>query len=72
MAKKISESLAQRPRLGSLNLHASRLPLYRGAAPINWAILRGEALTGNSVIRLAAKMDAGRDPWAIDGPHWSN
>jgi methionyl-tRNA formyltransferase len=35
------------------------LPLYRGAAPINWAILRGETFTGNSVIRLAPKMDAG-------------
>ena len=57
--QKVGEPLAHRPRLGSANLHASKLPLYRGAAPINWAILRGEALTGNSVIRLAPKMDAG-------------
>jgi methionyl-tRNA formyltransferase len=42
-----------------LNLHASRLPKYRGAAPINWAILGGETVTGNSVIRLAQRMDAG-------------
>jgi methionyl-tRNA formyltransferase len=42
-----------------VNLHASRLPKLRGAAPINWAILRGETTTGNSIIRLAQKMDAG-------------
>jgi methionyl-tRNA formyltransferase len=36
-----------------------RLPKYRGAAPINWAVLRGETVTGNSIIRLANKMDAG-------------
>jgi methionyl-tRNA formyltransferase len=46
-------------RLGSVNLHASLLPKYRGAAPINWAMLRGERVTGNSVIRLAERMDAG-------------
>jgi methionyl-tRNA formyltransferase len=57
--QKISESAAHHPRLGSINLHASRLPKYRGAAPINWAILQGESVTGNSVIRLAARMDAG-------------
>jgi methionyl-tRNA formyltransferase len=57
--QKISQDACNRPRLGSLNLHASRLPLYRGAAPINWAICRGETHTGNSVIRLADRMDAG-------------
>jgi methionyl-tRNA formyltransferase len=45
--------------LGSVNLHSSRLPKYRGAAPINWAILNGDQVTGNSIIRLAEKMDAG-------------
>jgi methionyl-tRNA formyltransferase len=35
------------------------LPKYRGAAPINWAIIRGESVAGNSIIRLAQKMDAG-------------
>src|ERR1051326_1316404 len=45
--------------MGSINLHASLLPKYRGAAPINWAIIRGEKVTGNSVIRLAERMDAG-------------
>jgi methionyl-tRNA formyltransferase len=57
--QKIADVVVGRPRLGSLNLHASRLPRYRGAAPINWAIIRGEATTGNSVIRLAQRMDAG-------------
>lgn len=57
--QKISQEKVNHPRLGSVNLHASRLPAYRGAAPINWAILNGEPVTGNSVIRLADRMDAG-------------
>jgi methionyl-tRNA formyltransferase len=57
--QKLSDAVVQRPRLGAVNLHASRLPKYRGAAPINWAILAGETITGNSVIRLAQRMDAG-------------
>jgi methionyl-tRNA formyltransferase len=57
--QKISDPIVHHPRLGSVNLHASRLPKYRGAAPINWAIIRGEEFTANSVIRLAQKMDAG-------------
>jgi methionyl-tRNA formyltransferase len=57
--QKISQEQAHHPRLGSVNLHASLLPKYRGAAPIAWAIFNGESVTGNSVIRLAEKMDAG-------------
>ncbi len=57
--QKIAPHVVDHPRLGSVNLHASILPKYRGAAPINRAIIRGESVTGNSVIRLAAKMDAG-------------
>lgn len=57
--QKIADAVIHRPRLGSINLHASRLPRYRGAAPINWAIIGGETLAGNSIIRLAQKMDAG-------------
>ena len=57
--QKIGEHVVSAPRLGAVNLHASRLPRYRGAAPINWAILAGETVAGNSVIRLASKMDAG-------------
>ncbi len=57
--QKISPAVAHHARLGSVNLHASRLPKYRGAAPIHWAIIRGETVTGNSIIRLADRMDAG-------------
>jgi methionyl-tRNA formyltransferase len=57
--QKIAESHVHHARLGSINLHASRLPRHRGAAPINAAILAGDRITGNSVIRLAQRMDAG-------------
>jgi methionyl-tRNA formyltransferase len=57
--QKIAPHVVSHPRLASVNLHASRLPKYRGAAPINAAIINGETITGNSVIRLAEKMDAG-------------
>jgi methionyl-tRNA formyltransferase len=46
-------------RLGGINLHGSLLPKYRGAAPVQWAILRGETETGNSVIHMTAGLDAG-------------
>jgi methionyl-tRNA formyltransferase len=57
--QKIGPAAVNHPRLGCVNLHSSRLPKYRGAAPINWAILNGDQVTGNSIIRLAEKMDAG-------------
>jgi methionyl-tRNA formyltransferase len=47
------------PRLGSFNLHASLLPQYRGAAPINWAIIRGEKETGVTTFFLEEKVDTG-------------
>lgn len=46
-------------RLGGINLHGSLLPKYRGAAPVQWAILHGEAETGNSVIHMTPGLDAG-------------
>ena len=46
-------------RLGGINLHGSLLPKYRGAAPVAWAILRGEQETGNTVIQMTAGLDAG-------------
>jgi methionyl-tRNA formyltransferase len=46
-------------RLGGINLHASLLPKYRGAAPINWAIYRGETETGVTVIHMTPQIDAG-------------
>ncbi len=47
------------PTYGAINLHGSLLPKYRGAAPINWAIIRGETETGLSVIAMTEEMDAG-------------
>ena len=47
------------PKLGWINLHASLLPKYRGAAPINWAIVHGETRTGNTTMRIDAGMDTG-------------
>jgi methionyl-tRNA formyltransferase len=47
------------PPLGNINLHASLLPKYRGAAPIQWAIANGEAVTGNTTMRLDAGLDTG-------------
>ena len=46
-------------RLGGINLHASLLPRYRGAAPINWAIYHGEKETGVSIIHMTPRIDAG-------------
>jgi methionyl-tRNA formyltransferase len=46
-------------RWGCINLHASLLPKYRGAAPINWAVLDGEEDTGVTVFRIVERMDAG-------------
>lgn len=57
--QKISQAQANHARLGAMNLHASLLPKYRGAAPIHHALLAGETVVGNSVIRLAEQMDAG-------------
>jgi len=47
------------PRLGAFNLHASLLPKYRGAAPINWAIIRGERETGVTTFFLRESVDTG-------------
>lgn len=47
------------PRLGSINLHASLLPKYRGAAPINWAIMKGEKVSGITTFFLDDKVDTG-------------
>jgi len=47
------------PRLGNLNLHASLLPKYRGAAPIQWAIASGESVTGVTSMRIDAGLDTG-------------
>ena len=48
------------PKLGTFNLHASLLPQYRGAAPINWAIINGESETGNTTFFIDDKIDTGQ------------
>jgi methionyl-tRNA formyltransferase len=55
----LTEELLSVPRLGFVNVHASLLPAYRGAAPINWAIIKGETRTGVTVQNVAAALDAG-------------
>ena len=47
------------PRLGCINIHPSLLPKYRGAAPINWALIRGEEKTGVSIMRMDEGVDSG-------------
>ena len=57
--QKVANTLTQLPRKGAINVHASLLPKYRGAAPVNWVIINGEKETGVSIITLAEKIDAG-------------
>ena len=55
----LPDSLLAIPRLGMINVHASILPRYRGAAPIQRAVLAGDAETGVSIMRVASELDAG-------------
>ena len=55
----LPESVWARPPLGTINLHASLLPDYRGAAPINWAIINGEERTGITTFKLSHAIDTG-------------
>ncbi len=57
--QKISQEVVEVFPAGAINVHSSVLPKYRGAAPINWAIINGETRTGVTVITLAERMDAG-------------
>ncbi|HTL70435.1 MAG TPA: methionyl-tRNA formyltransferase [Candidatus Eisenbacteria bacterium] len=55
----LRRGLLEIPRLAALNVHASLLPRHRGAAPVQWALIEGDAETGVSVIRMTEKLDAG-------------
>lgn len=55
----LKQPLLDLPRLGCINLHGSLLPLYRGAAPIQWAIANGDKQTGVTVQHMALKVDSG-------------
>jgi methionyl-tRNA formyltransferase len=57
--KIIPQAIIDLPRLGVVNLHASVLPKYRGAAPINWAIINGETVTGVTTMQIDAGLDTG-------------
>lgn len=58
--QKISQDVINTAKHKAINVHSSALPKYRGAAPINWAIINGETETGVSIITVAEKMDAGQ------------
>ena len=55
----LPEEILQMPPLGAINVHSSLLPKYRGAAPINWAILNGETETGVTIMDMVRELDAG-------------
>lgn len=56
----VPQGLLDIPRYGCLNLHGSLLPKYRGAAPIQYALINGEKVTGMTLMEMVAAMDAGR------------
>ncbi len=55
----IPQWMIELPRLGNINVHASLLPKYRGAAPVQWAIAQGETVTGVPTMRIDAGLDTG-------------
>lgn len=55
----LSQEVLEIPKIFPLNIHASLLPKYRGAAPINWAIIRGEKALGVTIMQVIRKMDSG-------------
>lgn len=55
----LPQAILDLPRFGCLNVHASLLPKYRGAAPIQWAIANGESQTGVTIMKMDAGMDTG-------------
>lgn len=56
------------PELGSVNVHASLLPELRGAAPVNWAIIRGHEQTGVTIMRMVEELDAGPILYQVEEP----
>ncbi|WP_297631740.1 methionyl-tRNA formyltransferase [uncultured Clostridium sp.] len=55
----LTQEVLDIPKLGCINLHGSILPMYRGAAPINWAIINGEKISGNTTMFMDAGVDTG-------------
>ena len=65
----IPQSIIDLPRLGIINVHASLLPRYRGAAPIQWAIARGETVTGVTTMHDQCRPRHGRHAAEVRNPH---
>ncbi len=57
--KMLSQEILDHPRLGCINIHASLLPKYRGAAPIQWAVINGEKVSGVTIQQMELGMDTG-------------
>lgn len=55
----LPQEILDYPKHGCVNVHASLLPKYRGAAPIQWAILNGDEITGVTIMRMEAGLDTG-------------
>lgn len=55
----LKEELLSIPKYGCLNIHASLLPKYRGAAPINWAIINGDSISGVTIMKMEKGLDSG-------------
>lgn len=55
----LTKEILDIPKYGCINLHASLLPMYRGAAPLNWAIIQGEKITGNTTMLMDVGLDTG-------------
>ncbi|GEP96555.1 methionyl-tRNA formyltransferase [Chitinophaga cymbidii] len=62
----LPETVWNMPPLGTINVHASLLPQYRGAAPINWAIINGEKKTGVTTFKLQHEIDTGNIMYAAE------
>lgn len=57
--KLLPKAVLELPELGCINVHSSLLPKYRGAAPINWAVVNGDSETGVTIMHMAEALDAG-------------
>jgi len=55
----LKQEILDIPRFGCINIHSSLLPRWRGAAPIHWALLAGDLVTGITIMKMALKLDAG-------------
>jgi methionyl-tRNA formyltransferase len=64
----LPQAVLDAPRRGSINIHGSVLPRYRGAAPIQWAIIRGETVTGITTFQMDAGMDTGAVLLSVSTP----